>query len=180
MERVETDMYVYCSDSFLLKKLQKLVFVENGQGDLEFSMNQLLPLPSGFSGIPNYQIFGHHWRELMWGVDQDGREFGKHINENDFSIHYTTPWVPGLKWYAIFCEMAEKLHDNWRLSPKPTLVVLYAFGVFDTSYQGYSHWEPGMDLQLNDLFPGESADRLKQFFPSKDIDRFIGNGDTWE
>ena len=67
METVETDLYVFCSDSFLLKKIQRLVFMEEA-GELRFSMSQLLPMPSGYSEIPNYQIYGHHWRELFWGV----------------------------------------------------------------------------------------------------------------
>ncbi len=52
METVDTDLFVYSSDSFLLKKIQRLVFMEEA-GELKFSMNQLLPMPLGFTGVPN-------------------------------------------------------------------------------------------------------------------------------
>lgn len=65
MEKIETDLHVYCSDSNLQKKIVKLVFSENDQGELRFTMNQLLPLPPELGGIPCYQLYNHYWRKLL-------------------------------------------------------------------------------------------------------------------
>lgn len=177
MGKVETDMHVYCSDSYLLKKIQRLVFAEDEQDELEFTMNQLLPLPSGFSGIPNYQIYGHHWRELLWGVNQDGKEFHKNIYENNFDVHFTTPRIPANKWFETFCQMAEMLYKDCEIFPVPELVVLYVYGIFDTRDQGFVCWEPGKDIVFEQNFPEENRERYIKLFGEKWIDRF---GDVWE
>lgn len=176
MEKVETDLHVFCSDSFLLQKIQKLVFMKDENGKPKFSMNQLLPLLSDFSGVPNYQIYGHHWRKLLWGVKQDGREYHKNIYENKFDVHFTTPWIPGLKWFKTFCHMSEILYKNCEIIPEPELVVLYAYGIFDTEDQGFVCWEPGKGIVLEQEFPEENRERYIKLFGHKWIDRF---GDVW-
>lgn len=177
MENLETDLYVYCGDTILLRKLQRLVFVEDA-GELKFSMNQLLPLPSWYSGIPNYQIYGHHWREIVWGVSQDGKEIGKDINNNSFLVSIFTPWLPVLKWFITFCKMSERLYQDCEIVPKPELVIFYAYGIFGTRDQGFSLWEPAKELVLHDTFQEHWLPRLKQLFNSRRIDYYVS--DTWE
>ncbi len=176
MEKVETDLHVYCSDSFLLKKIKNLVFSTDDHGELKFTMNQLLPLPSGFSGIPNYQIFGHHWRRLFWGVKQDGIEYHKNIYENVFDVHFTTPWIPVNVWFTAFCMMSELLYEDCEIFPVPELVVLYAHGILATWDQEFVCWEPGMEIVLEQEFPEENRERYISLFGQKWIDRF---GDVW-
>ena len=167
METVETDLYVFCSDSFLLKKIQRLVFMEEA-GELRFSMSQLLPMPSGFSGVPNYQIYGHHWRELFWGVTVDKNEFHKEIRENSFQVSYATTNIPADNWFYCFYKMVERLYWSSEIYPEPELVILYAHGIFDTREQGFVHWEPGMEFKYEDMLTEESKFRLRQFFPHSD------------
>jgi len=176
MEHVETDLYVYCSDSFLLKKLQRLVFIEEA-GEQKFSMNQLLPLPSGYSGVPNYQIYGHHWRRIVWGASQDGTELGKYIDTNRFDVSFTTPRVPALIWFETFCKMSERLYKDSGIIPKPELVIFYAYGIFDTRNQGFVFWEPGGKLEIYDTFQEEWRSILDQVFNDKRFEYY--RGETW-
>jgi hypothetical protein len=177
MEKVETDMHVYCSDIYLLKKIQRLIFAEDEHGELQFTLNQLLPLPSGFSVVPNYQIYGHHWRKLLWGVEQDGEEYHKNISENKFDVHFTTPWKPVNEWFKTFCQMVELLYNDSEIYPEPELVILYAYGIFDTRDQGFVCWEPRKEIVIEQKFPEENRERYIKLFGQKWIDRF---GDVWD
>ena len=176
METVETDIYVYCSDSFLLKKIQRLVFKEEA-GELRFSMSQLLPMPSGFNGIPNYQIYGHHWRKLFWGVTDDNTEIFNVIQDNYFQVSYATLNIPADKWFYSFYKMAERLHRSCEIYPEPELVILYANGIFATKDQDFVHWEPGKEFKSEGILSSESKNRLLQFFPQKRINNY---GEFWE
>lgn len=176
METVETDLYVFCSDSFLLKKIQRLVFMEEA-GELRFSMSQLLPMPSGYSEIPNYQIYGHHWRELFWGVTDDNTEIFNRIQDNYFCVSYATTNIPADNWFYSFYKMVERLHWSCGVCPKPELVILYAHGIFATREQGFVHWEPGKEFKYEGTLSSESKNRLLQFFPQKRINNY---GEFWE
>ncbi len=175
-EYVETDLHVYCSDSTLLKKIQELAFSKDKRGELKFTMKKLLPLPEGFETKFGYQEFGHHWRDILWGVKQDGQEFHKNFKENTFDVHFTTSNFPGNKWFETFCQISEKLYNDCEIIPKPELVVLYAYGIFDTEDQGFVCWEPGKGIVLEQEFPEENRERYSSLFGQKWIDRF---GDVW-
>lgn len=176
METVETDLYVYSSDSFLLKQIQRLVFMEE-DGELEFSMSQLLPMPSAYNKIPDRQIYGYHWRKLFWGVIEDKNEINKTIRANSFRVSYANTNVPADNWFNSFYMMTERLHQSCEVFPEPELVILYANGIFGTREQGFIHWEPGMEFKYEDILSEESKSRLRQFFPHKWIDKY---GELWE
>lgn len=177
MEYIDNDLFVYCSDSFLLRKIEKLIFKKDENGELIFTMNQLLPMPQDFSGLVEFQMFGRHWREIIWGAYQDGKEYKRKINNHDFDVHFSTPRTPGIYWFYIFQEMAEVLHKNCDISPEPELVILYAYGEFNTSSQGFIHWEPGIKFERKKKLEEKSRERLLQFFDPIWINRY---GDTWD
>ena len=177
MEFIDNDLFVYCSDSFLLRKIQKLVFTKDDNGELSFSLNQVLPMPKDFSGTSKYQMFGRCWREAIWGVPHDGKEYNRNINNYDFDVHFSTPRNPCINWFEIFQEMAEALHKNCDIFPEPVLVILYAYGEFDTSNQGFIHWEPGMKFERKNKLEEKSRERLLQFFDPFWLNRY---GDTWD
>lgn len=173
MELVENELYVYCSDSLLIEQIRKLVFIEEA-GEQKFSMNQLLPLPSGYSDVSNCRIFGHHWREVVWGVCQDGNEFNKYISNNRFHVYFTTPWMSVLCWLDTFINMSERLYENIGITPKPEVVIFFAYGIFDTRMQGFLLWEPGGELEIHDTFQENWRSRLNQVFKEKRFDYYWG------
>jgi len=146
---VSNKLRIQCNDIDIMKKIKGLIFINDENGSMQYSMEKLLPMPQGYSDQPGYSQYGHDWCCAVWGTKWD--ICGSKVKDSGHTItlYYDTAWRPNDGWVETLCKYIDTVVCKLMNAGNITLQVEHDYWEIGLGFGGKLIWKPQEDVKYH-------------------------------
>ncbi|MCX6255112.1 MAG: hypothetical protein NTV31_11630 [Bacteroidia bacterium] len=139
---VTNRLEIYCEDEKTMGKIKMMIFDEDENKNIIYTMRKMLPLPAKFSDTQGYNDYGYDWSRAIWGTKWDVYDASYEESGNTLILHYDTAWSPNSHWVEFLCMYIQK--TLWRLDSEntPSIFVKHQYYDYMGDFGGITEWGP--------------------------------------
>jgi hypothetical protein len=137
---------ITCSAPRIMCKILEMIFAPDEEGNPEYRMGKILPMPAEFSTSTGYNNIGYHWCNSIWGTKWDVIESWHKLEGYILTIKYSTAWGPNIPWVKTFCHI---LYFQNYLEDIDSLEfsVEHRYWEWGMNFGGYLIWKLGQEIE---------------------------------
>jgi len=145
---VNNILKISCDDDKILEKIKALMFTIDSEGELNYTMEKLLPMPKEFSDIEGYNDYGYNWCCVMWGTKWDVCDPEVLLSGNTIRIHYETAWSPNTEWVESLCKYIKWM--LYAIDDQPTIELVHEYSEIGMNFGGILEWSPDKKFKYHE------------------------------
>jgi hypothetical protein len=96
---------ISCSVPEVMYTIMEIILTPDENGAPSYTMEKLLPMPSGFSSNIGYSKVGYYWCNIIWGTKWDVVEPEHRVDGSTLILRYDTAWGPNIPWVKALCKI---------------------------------------------------------------------------
>lgn len=143
---VTNELKIQCNNLKTMEKIKHAIFIRDDNGNAEFSMQKLLPVPPESidqAGDPEYR---YYWCLTMWGTKWDVC-FPKVKESGDTLILvYQTAWDTNDSWVKMLCNFINMIVRD---RENTTIQIDHDFWELGMGFGGKLIWKPGEKIKYH-------------------------------
>lgn len=139
---VNNTLNISCDNHEIMSKIKEMIYEKDSSGNLNYTMEKLLPIPTELKGKPGYITFGLDWCVTVWGTKWDIIEpFIKESGET-LTLWYKTVWSPNTKWVALLCDYIRFITSSFNKNKFPEIIIEHNYWEWRMKFGGNLFWTP--------------------------------------
>ena len=131
------------------RRLVEMIFAPDENGESNYTMEKLLPLPDEFSTSTGFSKVGYHWRYSVWGTKWDVIEPVHKLDGFSLVLYYDTAWAPNIPWIETLCEIIEH-QQYWEHDDSPVLSIEHNYWEWRINFGGNMLWKPEVEIHYDE------------------------------
>lgn len=140
---------ISCSKLEVMFSIMEMIFAPNKKGEHIYTMEKLLPMPTGFSTNNGYSNIGYYWCNTIWGTKWDVIEPVYQLEESSLILHYDTAWSPNIPWVKTLCKVIynQVYFEN---NESIDVTVEHNYWELGMNFGGNMFWSLGEEFEYNE------------------------------